>query len=200
VSTYEVSQYQNISELVTHVQETEHKYLLHGDRRNAITLPWMPYQPADFIGIAWECMPELHGRLFLDVGCGPGTKMQIASELFGLDAYGIEVDAAMADEARKHFPERGHIVTGDALHLQPDYHPLGVFDLLWLYRPFRDPESERALEERIIAEMKPGAVLAGGSWEVDVPALGWQPIVDDCLIAPDGVGRIFRGAWKKPAA
>ena len=42
------------------------------------------------------------------------------------------------------------------------------------------------------------AIIAGASWEIDVPAKGWQTIVDDCLISPDGASHIVRGAWQKP--
>lgn len=184
-----------IAALVRDVQETEHKYLLHGPRHDPIFNPWMPYQPADFIGIVWECMPELNGVEFLDVGCGPGTKMQIAAALFGLNPIGVEIDLEMAREARKRTPAL--ILWENAID-SPD-HFYGLFDLIWLYRPFRDSERERALELHILNAMQPGAILAGGSWETDVPGMGWQPIVDDCIISPDGTAKIFRGAWQKPA-
>ena len=187
--------FEDIAALVSDVQETEHKFLLHGPRHDPLYTPWMPYQPADFIGILWECMPELKGNWFLDVGCGPGTKMKIAETLFGLEVRGVEINHEMADEARKHFTEPGVVCTGNALN----YDGLGYqFDLIWLYRPFRDPVSEIRLEQRIMDAMKPGAILAGASWEIDPAALGWQTIVDDCLISPDGTSKIIRGAWQKP--
>ena len=192
---------EDLSALALDVQQTEHRYLLHGPRHDPVVNPWMPYQAADFVAILWECLPELKGRVFLDVGCGPGTKMRIARDLFGLTVYGVEIDEAMGAEARRHFPGvPGAVVTGDALLLQEDYRPFAVFDVIWLYRPFRDALSEFKLEQRIIDEMKPGAILAGASWETSVPALGWQPIVDDCLISPDGSSQIIRGAWQKPLA
>jgi SAM-dependent methyltransferase len=187
--------YQDIATLVSDVMETEHKYLLHGPRHDPVVTPWMPYQPADFIGILWECMPEMKGSLFIDIGCGPGTKMRIAETMFGLDVRGIEINADMADEARKHFTEPGIVCTGNAL----DYDGLGyIFDLIWLYRPFREAGRELLLEQRLMANMKPGAILAGASWEVDHALSGWGTIVDDCLISPDGTQKIVRGAWQKP--
>jgi SAM-dependent methyltransferase len=188
----------DLAALVREVQQTEHKYLLHGARHNPVTTPWMPYQPADFIGILWECLPELTGKVFLDVGCGPGTKMRIAQDLLGFDVFGVEVDEEMAAEARKVFkalrPNR--IRTGDALGYSEHWY--GDFDLVWLYRPFRDPFKEHDLEQKIMTALKPGAILAGSSWETDPGMLGWQPIVDDCLISPDGKSQIIRGAWQKP--
>jgi SAM-dependent methyltransferase len=199
VSTYECSHFENVSGLVQAVQETEHKYLLHGPRHDPVVTPWMPYQPADFIGILWECVPEMKGSFFLDVGCGPGTKMRIAQTLFGMNVRGVEINSDMADEARKYFNDPGAVVTGDALQLLPDYHPFDVFDLVWLYRPFRDPVSETRLEQKITDSMKPGAILAGSGWEIDPAGLGWQPIVDDCMYSPDASAKIVRGAWQKPA-
>lgn len=190
--------YEDIASLVSDVMETEHKYLLHGPRHDPVVTPWMPYQPADFIGILWECMPELAGNTFLDVGCGPGTKMRIAETLFGMNVRGVEINSEMAEEAQKLFP--GQVVCGDALDLLPDYHPFDTFDIIWLYRPFRDVSREMLLEQKITGSMKPGAILAGASWEVDPAMLGWQPIVDDCLYSPDGTQKIIRGAWQKPLA
>jgi SAM-dependent methyltransferase len=197
---------QEVAALAKTVQETEAKYNLAGDR-SATTLPFMPYQPADFIGIVWECMPEIPapdaGHLawptFLDVGCGPGTKMRIARDLFGFEVRGVEIDAQMAEEARKTFPDDGHVRTGDALLYTGQLYR--CFDLIWLYRPFRDADRERELEKLITQTMKPGAILAGGSWETDLADLGWNPVVDDSLYDPQGgPGIIWRGAWQKPVA
>lgn len=192
-----MTRFADIAALSMDVQKTEHKYLLHGPRHDPVTNPWMPYQPADFIGILWECMPEMAGTVFLDVGCGPGTKMAIARELFGLEVFGIEIDEEMAAAARKYFRDLrpNRIRTADVLKSGYDF---AKPDLLWLYRPFRDPLKEHAMELLITGLMKPGAILAGSSWEIDVSALGWQPIVDDCLISPDGHSQIIRGAWQKP--
>jgi SAM-dependent methyltransferase len=195
-----VSRLEELAALALDVQQTEYRYLLHGDRHDPVTTPWMPYQPADFISIIWECLPELtrFPAAFLDVGCGPGTKMQIARELFHLDVFGVEVDEDMAAEARSRF-NGTRVVTGDALKLLPGYLlPFEMFDIIWLYRPFRDPVSEARLEQKVIGAMKPGAILAGSSWETDVSSLGWNPVVDDCLISPDGRAQIIRGAWQKP--
>jgi SAM-dependent methyltransferase len=184
-----------LSALALDVQQVEHKYLLHGPRRDPILNPWMPYQAADFVAIVWECLPELKGVNFLDVGCGPGTKMRIAAGLFGLTVHGVEIDAAMSFEAAKaQFKDNADIEQGDAL----EYRGYADMDIIWLYRPFRDPLSEFKLEQKILEEMKPGAIIAGASWEIDVPAKGWQTIVDDCLISPDGASHIVRGAWQKP--
>ncbi len=187
---------QDIAALVSNVADTEHRFLLHGDRHDPRVTPWMPYQPADFIAIIWECLPVVttlaqdHTPKFLDVGSGPGTKLDIAQDLFGLEVCGVEIDSGMAAEAKL------FTVHQNAL----DFPHYKDFDLIWLYRPFRDAGLERELETLIIQEMKPGAILAGGSWETDPGSLGWETIVDDTLNNPNGPGCIWRGAWRKPQA
>jgi SAM-dependent methyltransferase len=185
-----------IKNLVIHVAETEHKYLPQagqGNRYDPVFTPWMPYQPADFIGIIWECMPEIEGNLFLDVGCGPGTKIAIAKTLFGLEAAGIEIDPDMARAAQA----EGEIWEGDALAIKDAPALYAHADIVWLYRPFRDAKREAALESLITSNMKRGAVLAGGSWE-NAPPKGWVTIVDDVSYSPLGQRGPWRGAWQKP--
>jgi SAM-dependent methyltransferase len=187
-----------IQRLVTWVTEIEYEHLKLGNRLDPVVTPFMPYQPADFLGIMWDVMGMTSGPVFLDVGCGPGTKMQIAESLFGLSAYGIEIDLDMAAQAKARFGGAS-VIQDDALTSEAAlrlYYPSA--DVIWLYRPFRDVVHEKKLEDLIIANMKRGAILAGGSWETDLPALGWEPIVDDCILSPDGTMRIWRGAWMKP--
>jgi SAM-dependent methyltransferase len=176
----------HLQRLARQVMETEYEHLKVGDRRNSITLPWMPFQPASFLGFMWDSLAVLDGPVFLDVGCGPGTKMRLAKELFGMIPYGIEIDADMAELARPY----GNVYVGDAMTLPAIERIYARADLIWLYRPFRDPEHEKKLEDLIIANMKPGAILAGGAWETEVPMLGWEIVVDDW--------EIRHGAWQKP--
>jgi SAM-dependent methyltransferase len=173
------------SVVIRQVQQIEHQWFAQGDPKSP-TLPWMPFQPADFLSILFECIPEMTSPSFLDVGCGPGTKMLLASHFYGLDASGIEISPEMAKEAEKH----GAVFWGDALQAAPGAYT-GT-DLIWLYRPFRDQLLEEQLEARVMDEMKPGAILAGGSWEMCPAAIGWIPVVDDW--------ELRRGAWMKPPA
>jgi SAM-dependent methyltransferase len=143
----------------------------------------MPFQPGDFMSIMFECVPELKGREFLDVGCGPGTKMLLARHFYGLEPFGVEVNPAMAEAAALY----GDVTLGDALSLPDGFY--ATVDLVWMYRPFRDPDLEGMLEDRVTAEMKPGAVLAGGAWETCPAERGWVPVLDDW--------ELRRGAWQK---
>jgi SAM-dependent methyltransferase len=175
--------FRETARIIRDVQKTEHQWFAQGDPHSP-TLPWMPFQPAEFLSILFECVPELAGQAFLDVGCGPGTKMLLASHFFGLEVNGIEIDLVMGAAARK----CGPVWTADALQMAPGLY--AAYDLIWLYRPFRDPVLEDKLEERIRNEMKVGAVLAGGQWETCPAELGWHPVVDDW--------ELRRGAWMKP--
>jgi SAM-dependent methyltransferase len=171
------------------VQEQEREWMLVGDRHNKITLPWMPFQPAEFLGIMFDVVAETNGPMFLDVGCGIGTKMQLAEEIYRLKVGGIEIDSEMADQAKARWPEA--VWNWDAL--APLAAPLYRHaDIVWLYRPFRDESHETLLEETVTRAMKPGAILAGGKWQMENPPAGWQPIVDDW----DGGNKC--GAWQKP--
>jgi hypothetical protein len=171
----------DLKETFRWVTETEHRWMLHGAKDNVHT-PFMPFQPADFLAIISECVAEIEGPMFLDVGSGPGTKMKLAQEFFGLTAHGIERDEVMAGEASRW----NGLPTwpGDAL----DDDNYGDFDLIWLYRPFKDPEKQRQLEQKIYSEAKSGAIVAGGGLETQPE--GWIPIIDDW--------ELRRGAWKKP--
>ena len=175
-------QFATAGAVIRDVCATEHQWFLQGGPAS-VYLPWMPFQPGEFMSIMFECVPELKGREFLDVGCGPGTKMKLAAHFFGLAPCGIEIDEDMAAAAAV----IGGVRTGDALTV-----PDGIyenFDLIWMYRPFRDVQLERALEDRVTAEMKPGAILAGGAWETCPADRGWVPVFDDW--------ELRRGAWQK---
>jgi hypothetical protein len=178
-----------MSKLAEEVMDYEYDFRRHGTRKaDDPRLPWMPFQPASFIGYIWESMPLIKGSFFLEVGCGPGTKMRIADEMFGLDPHGIEYDKAMAQVAGAY----GQVIEGDALSDEWVGEWYRQADIVWLYRPFRDPDLERQLEDRVIGAMKPGAILAGGAWETEVPDLGWNIVVDEWDFP------MRHGAWQKP--
>lgn len=179
-------QFQAAAAVIRDVQEEEHRWLRKGDARSPY-LSWMPFQAGEFMSILFECVPQLYGRRFLDVGCGPGTKMQLARHFFGLEADGIEVSPEMAQAAQAH----GTVTCLDALKEAPAGY-YASFDLVWMYRPFRYKDLQFQLDCRVMKEMKPGAVLAGGQWEVCPGDLGWQPVVDDW--------ELRRGAWMKLAS
>ena len=124
--------FKDASAVIRHVQKLEQAWFRQGDPRSP-TNPWMPFQPAEFLSILFDCVGEMHGgRAFLDVGCGPGSKMLLARHFYGLNVCGIEIDPDMATAAAL----VGGIRTDDALRVPDGLY--GNFDLIWLYRPFRD--------------------------------------------------------------
>ena len=168
------------------VMDEEHRLLMHGNRKaDAECLPFMPFQPAEFIAIMFDVVAETNGPMFLDVGCGTGTKMTLAQEIYGLQPWGLEIDEAMYQQAHARFPDT--TAQGSALVYTYIYSDA---DVIWLYRPFRDPDKQAELEKLIMERMKHGAILAGSKWQMDDPP-NWIPIVDDWDATKSG-------AWMKP--
>lgn len=170
------------------VMDEEHNLLMHGNRKSdAVSLPFMPFQPAEFIAIMFDVVAETSGKIFLDVGCGTGTKMALAKEIYGLTSWGIEIDHEMAEQAEARFPYA--VIHGDALDgICNTFYAQA--DVVWLYRPFRDPDYQAELEKTVMEKMKHGAILAGSKWQMDDPP-NWFPIVDDWDATKSG-------AWMKP--
>ena len=160
----------------------DHQYLLQGGDRTR--LGWMPFQVADFVAIMTEVMAVTDGVRFLEVGSGIGTKMLVAAHLFGLTTEGIEFSEELAAVSAKRRCTPVYVC--DALHWAGNY---GDYDIVWMYRPFRDEELQAQLEQRIYSEMKPGAVLAGAALQ-NPPPSDWEIVVDDFDMGN-------RGAWKK---
>ena len=145
-------------------------------------LPWMPFPIPAFISLLAEAYPELEGDRFLEVGCGPGSKMLIAEEMFLLDVRGFDRVPAYIDAAR----EAGlKAEVADAL----TYEHYGEFDVIWLNRPFRDQLPEYQTETKVWEDMRPGAVVMCANLEYPPPSQ-WPLILDDW--------ERRRGIWVKP--
>lgn len=151
--------------------------------------PWMPFELSEFIRMLAEALPEalddtLAGDKFLDIGCGPGSKMLAAREIFGLDVHGIEISAEMAAAARTMGLD---VDTADALA----FAGYGDYGIIWFNRPFRDPVQQAELEAVVWEQMAPGAVVMCANLE-DRPPSSWFIILDDW--------EARRGIWFKPHA
>lgn len=146
--------------------------------------PWMPFPLFDFIALVAEAMPETAGDSFLEVGCGIGTRMMIASRLYGLDAHGIDRVPEYVAAAT----ELGcSAEVADAL----GWEGYGKYDLLWFNRPFRDRGTQRALEAQVWNDMRPGAVVIWANLEMPPPA-SWWPVLTETSLP--------RGIVQKPSA
>lgn len=148
-----------LQRVLNEAAEDEADFNLQGGDK--IRLPWMPFQMADFIAIMSEVVRQTDGPTFLEIGSGIGTKMMAAKYLFGLTVAGIEYNESLATVAnQKH---RGLTVVADAL-TWPGYY--GTFDIIWMYRCFRDPVLQLQLEQRIYREMTSGAIFAALPWSM----------------------------------
>jgi len=167
--------------------DEDHRYLLHGDRKDATYYPYAPFQPADFVAIMFDVAAEVNGPKFLDMRCGPGTKMELADRLYGLKPFGAEHDPDLALNAARKYG--GRVFNGDYLAILPSF--IRQMDVVWLYSPYRDDDKALQLEYHVRKHMKPGAILAGASLSMGFDTRYWQTVVDDW-------GSIeVRGAWKK---
>jgi trans-aconitate methyltransferase len=134
--------------------------------------PWMPSDAAQFLVLLIESMTEAPGDRFLEVGCGPGTKMLLAQNLFGLQVSGFDRIPEYIAAAR----EQGlDAEVADALA----YDRYDQFDIVFLNRPCRDQVLERALERQVWSKMRRGSVLLAMNTESVPPETRWLTIVDD---------------------
>jgi hypothetical protein len=174
-------------------------------------VPYLPLPERLFLPLLFEAIRHTTGRAFLDVGCGPGTKMRLV-EAFGFTVYGIDYLQAHVDEAnRGRDKPRAWQYDARSFGWYPDY------DLLLLNRPMEGPEQE-SLELTVMEGMRRGAVLINVNGCVDPGTrLGWTavsvtdpgPVDAASLIAvgvPDPIARqlaeqsqVVNGAWQKPA-
>jgi SAM-dependent methyltransferase len=145
---------------------------------------WMPFNLYDFNGLLGESVKLIpDGGYFLDVGCGNGPDMIIARDVYGMDAYGFDVNEALIADA---VANGLHAEVTDAL----SYAGYGKADCIWLNRPLRDRETEAGLEQLIWREMKPGAVIICANLE--------NPPPESWIIINDSWDDLRRGAWVKP--
>ena len=119
--------------------------------------PYIPLNNATFQALLGKAKQHIkikskHRPRFLDIGCGIGTKVLIASEM-GFNASGLEYDKVYYQWAKQITLEK--CTKGNAL----EYTKYGEFDCLYFYCPLADEMGQLALEERIAEQMRPGAVL-----------------------------------------
>jgi SAM-dependent methyltransferase len=113
---------------------------------------------------------------FLDVGCGPGTKIRLAQKMFGLKGYGIDIVPRFVAEAQAHgvhamiadafeFPEGG---LSDDLRLSRDGY--ARFQIVYVNRP---SALQDELEHLVMDQMASDAVLIAVNWRNDPAKEGW---------------------------
>lgn len=164
---------QQIRSMISTVITLEREWMTRPAGRDDLAryLPWMPFSWPDFVALVAEALPETTGDRFLDVGCGIGTKLLLAEEIFGLDVRGVERVPEFVKEAR----QCGLIVAeADAL----GWDGYGEFDIVFFNRPFHDNDVQAQLEQQVWADMKSGAVVIAVNLIAPPPA-SWYLILDD---------------------
>jgi hypothetical protein len=144
--------------------------------------PFMPFPVPQFLALLLEALPAAPGSRFLDVGAGPGSKMMLARDICELDVTGIEANDEYAQAA---LSQGLNVLTCDAL----DFDGYGEHDLIWLYRPLRDPDLQAGLEKVIWDGMAPGAVVMCAGLEAPPPSPQFWPELDDW--------ELHRGIYRK---
>lgn len=111
-----------------------------GKPSDAHTTGYAGCQPS-CVRAALRTIPDIEGRTFVDLGCGKGRALVVASEFPFRRITGVEISRELADTARHNaaalhsrFPERPRIevIQGDALGFPFPEGDLVVF----LYHPF----------------------------------------------------------------
>jgi 2-polyprenyl-3-methyl-5-hydroxy-6-metoxy-1,4-benzoquinol methylase len=133
-----------------------------GDAIKGDNYAFVPFPCGAFVDLIIEAFTVLGSdtsKKFLDIGCGIGTKVILATSLF--DSYGIEYDEVYCEKAKSLGLNRVGLV--DAML----FDKYDQFDLLYYYRPIHDSAKYREFESKVHAEMRPGALVAPMHTEYD---------------------------------
>lgn len=126
--------------------------------------PYIPYNTDDFVKLLTTAYgvylggpgrPRSRSPRFLDVGCGIGTKVLVAEQVLHLvDVFGLEKHPPYCEVARK-MVGPGRIIQADGI----TYKEYKRFDIVYFYRPLHDPDGQAALENAIVQQLAPNAVI-----------------------------------------
>jgi len=147
----------------SHIRDIDEKSKNLKQRRENGMYPFIPLSPYEFTNTLSFVRTYLNNKrkyngTFIDVGCGPGTKVILAHEL-GFKAHGIEYDLELVKIAKKIcmkvFYDDSTIELGDAL----TYNFYDKYDVIYYYCPLSDRDKQIILEKKIEDDMKVGAIL-----------------------------------------
>ncbi len=149
--------------------------------------PWMPFNLGEFTGLLAETVAGYEPGLdedirFLEIGCGPGPKLLVARDVFGLDAVGFDRVPGYVTAARS----LGLTAYVSDAFTWPYYDRAGI---IWFNRVARDPDLQARIEAKVWHDTSQGAVVMCANLEAPPPS-SWFPVVDDW--------EARRGAWMKP--
>jgi hypothetical protein len=133
-----------------------------------------------------EQQPEGYIPTFLEVGCGPGTKLLMVNKIFGLSVIGFDYNPQYCADARTLLESR------DCLYWEVeeldafDQHAADLYedaDIIYLNRPYVHLEKQALLEAKVFSHMKPDAYIILANYAVDANLLGgtmaWRKVAED---------------------
>lgn len=127
---------------------------LRGTADDSPVFSFIPFPCGPFVDMLIEAATFFKfdkSKKFLDVGCGPGTKLLLAKGYF--DVYGIDINQHFVGIANSFgLP---NAVIANAL-----YYDYSAYDLVYYYRPFKDLSLLQGMEERIYSQLRVGTLLA----------------------------------------
>ena len=95
----------------------------------------------------------------LDLGCGDGSLLQYLKQTRSVSDIGLEIDTGYVASAQKLLEKAGlrsnAVFQADALTFD-DY---SDYDIIYFFKPIKDTNLLRQLENRIVATSKPGSIL-----------------------------------------
>lgn len=163
----------DVRELLTTVRQLERTWQKQVDTGDAdMFAGWMPSDVAQYLVLLIEAIAEAPGTGFLEIGCGPGTKMMLARDLFGLDVTGFDRVPEFVQAAK----EQGlNAAECDAF----DFQAYGRFDIVFFNRPFRDRPTQSKLERLVYSKVRRGAVVICMNLETQPPEDRYLVVTDD---------------------
>jgi len=165
---------------------------------------WMPAPMPLFITLLTDAVmaaPPHHGGSvfgedsygppwFLDVGCGPGTKIRLAEAMFGVKGFGIDIVPRFVAEAQAH---KVHAAVQDAFEFPEGGGGGGTrgyadFQVVYVNRP---SALQDELEHLVMDRMASDTVLIAVNWRHSPGKAGWIPVAEE-------FGEPVCGVWIKP--
>lgn len=187
------------------------QHAVHYPRADAV--PWMPFPIPQFISLLTDAVmaaPPSQGARsygiydepygppkFLDVGCGPGTKIRLAQEMFGLRGFGIDIVPRFVAEAQAHGV---NAAVADAFEFGGDLPDLeggakvvgqngyADYQIVMVNRP---SSLQDELEGLVMERMASDSVLMAINWRNDPGKQGW-------IMQAQEYGEPVCGVWIKP--
>jgi hypothetical protein len=165
-----LSQRKHLIDLVNQLELQIFEPLYDNEHTKAGHWDYITYSIGSFLAHMEE-VRKLIGpdKKFIDVGCGIGTKVHLASHYF--DAYGVELHPPYAKSARKltrtkKFHKFGGYTAYHTRHLhqrifQTDALKFNYsgYDVVYFFRPMSNDKMQKELEQRIYKQVKPGTII-----------------------------------------